>query len=168
MSEDQQPFTLLETHVALTPPASSLREAADAIRVLVVADCWCRIDGLCDEVRRLIDHREAEVVVITPALTGFLHAWTSDVHRELEVAHSRLNAILARLQRHGVSAHGHVADQDPRLAVVDTLREFQPEKILLVTEDEQHLSRFEPTLFSRIAELCPEVIHVAVEHEFGL
>ena len=42
----------------------------DCLRVLVVADVWCQIDGLCDQVKAELDRANTEVFVVAPALVG--------------------------------------------------------------------------------------------------
>ena len=137
-------------------------------QVLVVADVWCVVDGLCDEVRHHAEGAESRVLVIAPALTGRVHAWTNDTDREAEVARSRLENILARLEQQGVSAEGRVADPDPALAVVDALAEFPATEVLLVAEEVTHANWLEHDLAGRIARPGLPVTRLTVPHELAL
>ena len=174
---DQQPaFTRIEAtrgprllESSSGSPESETPPSWRTVRVLVVANTWCRVDGVCAEVRRLVDdERYSDVLIIAPALAPRTHKWTSDLDQELKAAQGRLDTILTRLQRHGVFARGHVADTDPILAFQDALVEFSPDRVMLVTEDSKHQSRQEREVFSRMIELFPVASHVAVAHEIAL
>jgi hypothetical protein len=95
-----------------------------AQRVLVVADIWCQIDGLCPRVREEIESSEADVRVVAPALAGRLHTMTSDLDTEISAATTRLEDALKRLNEHGVPACGEIGDPDPAQAIDDVLAEF--------------------------------------------
>ena len=165
MTDQGSAFTRIESTRGPWPPERSSR----AVRVLVVANTWCQIDGVCAEVRRLLDgEHDNDVLVIAPALASRTHKWTSDLDGELKAANDRLTTILARLRRHGVSARGHVADADPILALQDALVEFIPDKVMLVSEDAKHQSRQEREIFSRMTQLFPVASHIAVAHDLAL
>ena len=140
---------------------------SNAPYVLVLADIWCRVDGLCDEVR----HHAGEsgrVLVIAPALASRLHTWANDTDREAKAAQARLENILGRLQQHGVNAHGRIAEQDPVLAVEDALHEFAATDIIVVTEHHQHANWAERDLTRRIARPGLGVTCLTVAHDQAL
>lgn len=142
-----------------------MTEQADEIRVLVVADVWCRIDGLCAEVRGQLDRGTGEVLVLAPALAGRLHTMTSDLDTEFHVAQQRLDAVLERLDEHGVTARGEVGDANPVIAIDDVLARFPAERILVVTETAGHENWRERGLTERLHKHGLAVHHLTVEHD---
>ena len=136
-------------------------------RVLVVADIWCQIDGLCAQVRGELDKRDADVLVITPALAGRVHTMTSDLDAEINKAKERLSDVLRRLNEHGVPAQGEVGDPDPAQAVEDTLVEFAAEKILIVTETRNHENWREHALSERLEKHKLPIHHLVVAHDIA-
>jgi hypothetical protein len=133
--------------------------------LLVLADVWCRVEGLCDEVlRRAAD--AGRVLVVAPALASRLHTWTNDTDRESEIAQARLECVLARLEQHGVQAEGHLAaHQDPALAVKDALDGFAATEVIVVTEDHEHANWSECDLTAQIARPGLAVTRLTVAHE---
>jgi hypothetical protein len=132
--------------------------------LLVLADVWCRVEGLCDEVLRHAGDA-GRVLVVTPALAGRLHIWTNDTDRESEIARTRLENVLARLEQHGVRAEGHVAAQDPALAVEDALDRFAATEVIVVTDDHENANWSERGLMARIARPGLAVTRLTVAHE---
>ena len=132
--------------------------------LLVLADVWCQVEGLCHEVL----HRAGgagRVLVVAPALSSRLHTWTNDTDRESEVAQARLKNVLARLEQHGVRAEGRVAAQDPALAVEDALDGFAATEVIVVTEDHEHANWSERGLTARIARPGLAITRLTVGHE---
>ena len=132
--------------------------------LLVLADVWCRVDGLCDEVLRRAGDAD-RVLVVAPALASPVHTWTNDTDRESEIAQARLENVLARLEQHGVRAEGRVAAQDPALAVEDALDGFAATELIVVTEDHEHANWSERGLTARIARPGVAVTRMTVAHE---
>jgi hypothetical protein len=142
----------------------------DPPHVLVLADIWCSVDGLCDEVRRRAGDG-GRVLVVAPALASRLRTWANDTDREWEIAQARLENILTRLEQHGVHAQGRVADeQDPALAVEDALNGFgfTATEVIVVTEDREHANWCERGLTARIARPGLPVTRLTVAHEQAL
>ena len=135
-------------------------------QLLVLADVWCRADDLCDEVLRHAGDAD-RVLVVAPALASSVHTWTNDTDRESEVAQSRLENVLARLEQRGVRAEGRVAAQDPALAVADALDGFgfEATEVIVVTEDHEHANWSERDLTARIARPGLAVTRLTVPHE---
>lgn len=132
--------------------------------LLVLADVWCQVEGLCHEVL----HRAGgagRVLVVAPALSSRLHTWTNDTDRESEVAQARLENILARLEQHGVRAEGRVAAQDPALAAAEALDRFPATEVIVVTEDDAHENWSERDLTARIARPGLTVTRLTVARE---
>jgi hypothetical protein len=135
--------------------------------LLVLADVWCRVEGLCDEVLRRAGDA-GRVLVVAPALASRLHTWTNDTDRESEIAQARLENVLARLEQHGVRAEGRVADQDPALAVEDALNGFAATEVIVVTEEHEHANWSERDLAARIGRSGLVVTRLTVAHEQAL
>jgi len=133
-------------------------------RLLVLADVWCGVEGLCDEVLRRAGDA-GSVLVVAPALASRLHTWTNDTDRESEIAQARLESVLARLEQHGVRAEGRVAAQDPALAAEDALDGFAATEVIVVTGDHEHANWSERGLTGRIARPGLVVTHLTVAHE---
>jgi hypothetical protein len=143
-------------------------DAGGATRLLVVADTWCQIDGLCDRVRAEMGSEQCEVMVVAPALTGRLHTLTDDTEDERSRTEARLENIISRLERHGVSAEGEVGDKDPVVAITDALARFPAEKIFLVTDTEPHQNWKEHRIREQTQQFDLPVRHVTVPHELAL
>ena len=132
--------------------------------LLVLADVWCRAEGLCDEVFRRAGHA-GRVLVVAPALASRLHTWTNDTDCESDIAQARLENVLARLEQQGVHAEGRVAAQDPALAVEDALDGFAATEVIVVTEDHEHANWSERGLTARIARRGLAVTRLTVPYE---
>jgi hypothetical protein len=146
-------------------PSSGNGDTGDhSSHLLVLADAWCQVEGLCDEVLRRAGDAD-RVLVIAPALASRLHTWTNDTDRESDAAHSRLENILGRLEQHGVHAQGRIADQDPALAVEDALDSFPATEVIIVTEDHEHANWSERDLTARIARPGLTVTRLTMAHE---
>jgi hypothetical protein len=149
---------------ALAEAAATADMADHSPHLLVLADVWCRVEGLCDEVL----HRAGDagrVLVVAPALASRVHTWTNDTDRESEVAQARLENVIARLEQHGVRAEGRVAAQDPALAVEDALDGFGATEVIVVTDDHEHANWSERGLTARIARPGLTVTRLTVAHE---
>jgi hypothetical protein len=154
----------------MTHPAkeTAMPDTADpSPHLLVLADVWCRAEGLCDEVLRRVGDG-GRVLVVAPALASRLHTWTNDTDRESEIAQARLENVLARLQQHGVRAEGRVAAQDPALAVADALDGFSATEVIVVTDDHEHANWSERGLTARIARPGLPVTRLSLAHEQAL
>ena len=132
--------------------------------LLVLADVWCGVEGLCDEVLRRAGDA-SRVLVVAPALASRLHTWTNDTDRESGIAQARLANVLARLEQEGVRAEGRIADQDPALALEDALDGFAATEVIVVTEDHEHANWSERGLPARIARRGLEVTRLTVAHD---
>ena len=144
-----------------------MNPAADQMRLLVVADVWCQIDGLCDQVRNELDDRDSDVLVIAPPLASRVHTFASDTDPETEAARDRLADVLKRLKEHGVEARGLVAAHDPTLAIDDALAEFPAEKIIVVTDTGDHENWREKRLPAYLEGLDVPTIRVVVRHDLA-
>jgi hypothetical protein len=132
--------------------------------LLVLANVWCRMEDLCDEVLRRAGDA-GRVLVVAPALASRLHYWMDDTDRESEIAQARLEDVLARLEQHGVHAEGQVGTQDPALAAEDALDGFAATEVIVVTDDHEHANWSERGLTARIARPGLLVTRLTVAHE---
>lgn len=144
-----------------------MNAAADQMRLLVVADIWCQIDGLCAQVRSELDDRDSDVLVIAPPLASRVHTFTSDTDKETEAASERLADVLKRLKEHGVEARGEVGAHDPVIAIGDALAEFPAEKVIVVTDSSDHEHWRERSLPAYLDGLDLPTIRLVVPHELS-
>jgi hypothetical protein len=75
----------------------------------------------------------AEVLVLSPALIGFLDRWASDVDGARREAQRRLVITVAALAGAGVAAEARVGDEDLVQAVEDQIESFPATTVVLVT-----------------------------------
>ena len=154
-----------------TDRRSALREAADAPHlhgasggtrhILVVASVT--LGG--EELRRELEAGGAgvELDVLAPILASRSHYWASDVDREREEAHERLEASLAWAAEQGFAAKGEVGDPDPLVAIEDELRDFGADEVIIVTHPGERVSWLANRMLSHLArELDVPVRQIAV------
>jgi hypothetical protein len=134
----------------------------ESMQVLVLADTWCDAKAACDAVLQTIGERTADVLVVSPALTGRLHSLVSDIDRELAVAERRLESVLAELRSHGFNATGRVGDENPLLAIKDALYQFAADEIVIVTTEPTEENWRERHLFQKTNALGSPVSCVRV------
>jgi hypothetical protein len=70
------------------------------------------------------DLRDAEVLVVAPALNSRLRHWLSDEDGARRRAAERADACVEQLERSGAHASGRVGDPDPMQAIEDALPTF--------------------------------------------
>jgi hypothetical protein len=116
----------------MTMAASDTDTVRDKIELLVVADTWCDAQSACDAVWQTIGERPGRIFVVAPTITGRLHALVSDIDQERAAAERRLNDVLTQLRERGYIAAGKVGDEDPVLAIEDSLYQFRADEILVV------------------------------------
>ena len=106
-------------------------------RILAVANETVEGEALH---RLIVDHaagRQAEVVVVAPALNGRVRHWFSDVDAARAAAEDRLYRSMERLDAFGVRAHGWVGDSDPLEAIADALAVFEADQLIISTHPEE-------------------------------
>ncbi len=109
-------------------------------RLLVLTSEPISSQQLRDAVGPEIDPREAEVMVIAPALQeNPIKFWLSDADDAIERAERVRRETLSRLGREGVPASADTGESDPLEAIEDALRTFDADRIVLFQhpEDEQ-------------------------------
>jgi nucleotide-binding universal stress UspA family protein len=96
-----------------------------------------------------IEMRDADVLVVAPALNSRLRHWVSDEDAARRRAGDRVDAFVERLERSGVHAQGRVGDADPLLAIADALSTFAADEIVIAA---RNASRLVEKLMTRARE----------------
>jgi hypothetical protein len=130
-------------------------------RLLVVANETVGGRELLDEIRHRCRGREAEIMVVTPALAASRAAhWASDVDEAMELARQRMELSLIAIDELGVKARGEIGDSDPNVAIEDALRVFPADEIVISTHP-QHRSRW---LEHGVVDRAREEIDLPITH----
>jgi len=144
-----------------TTPAS---HAPDEYRLLVIANETVAGRELFDAIVRLTRDRNANVLVVAPALLDRTHAWTSDTDPARAAAQARLDVSLANLFEAGIEATGEVGDGDPLVAFDDAYRIFGPDEAIISTHTPEHSGWLEQGVVEKARERFEvPITHVVVE-----
>ncbi|HET6657946.1 MAG TPA: hypothetical protein VFG61_08630 [Gaiellaceae bacterium] len=142
------------------------RDADGRHRILVVANETVAGRSLRDEVVRRAVERDAQVLVVTPALNTRIRHWTSDEDTARGAAQARLDESLAALSRDGIDAQGTVGDDDPCQAIEDALRMFAADEIVVSTHPAGRSNWLEHGVVERAKERFDlPITHVVVDLE---
>ena len=137
----------------------------DRRRILVVANETVAGRALRGEVVRRAG-RDADVLVVCPALNSPLRHWASDEDGARAKAERRLGESLAALASAGVEARGEVGDADPVQAMDDALRTFGADEIVISTHPPGRSNWLEKEVIERARERYPvPITHVVVDLE---
>ncbi len=142
----------------ITAPPDLAEHTSDS-RILVVANSTTdgSLTALLAE-----QPKEAQIVVVAPALTSRLDYWSSDDRRSRRAAQRRIDDVLADLARLDYDARGQVGDADPLQAVADALCFFPAERIIVVSSPDEHVNWLARNLVARLrARFQVEVVDVA-------
>jgi hypothetical protein len=102
-------------------------------RVLVIANRGLEDEALCDEVCRRTARTATEAMIVAPVVASSpLRELSDDVDREMEVAQRRLSNALERLHAEGVQADGRVDTAHPMDSLMDGLREYPPNEVVML------------------------------------
>ena len=109
--------------------------AADGTRrILVVANQTAAGRELLEEIDNRCRGRRCEVMLVSPALVGSRAArWASDVDAGRDQARERMARSITALRGIGVEVRAEVGDPDPNMAIVDALRVFPADEIVIST-----------------------------------
>jgi hypothetical protein len=81
--------------------------------------------------------RDAEVLVISPALTGsWLRFWMSDADDAIAHAEGTVEESVERLTEEGIDAAGDTGESDPLLALQDALASFPADRVVAFVHPE--------------------------------
>lgn len=135
------PMVVFAIRGAGRPPALLGIAAAgpgDRHRVLVVANQGLEERALCEEVCRRSDRLDTEAMILAPVFVpSRIEALADDVDEgDLEPAERRVLEAIGELERRGVRARGHVSVAGPRQAMLDGLREFPADELVLLPGEE--------------------------------
>lgn len=118
------------------PPASlDIASRADGPRhrVLVVANQGLEDPALCEEVCRHNGRDGTEAMIFAPVVASSrLRDLANDVDRELELAGRRLDAAMEVLREAGVRARGRTDIAAPVESLLDGLREFPANEVVML------------------------------------
>jgi hypothetical protein len=130
----------------IAPPS-----AETAQQILVIANQGLASAALEDELGRRAEQGPLEVRLVAPAPAQSLARRISDdVDLEVARAGGRIDAVLSRLSERGIAASGHVDEEaSPERCLLDGLRRFPADEVLLVPADELDWSETE-TLAGRL------------------
>ena len=105
--------------------------------MLVVANQGLEDPALCREVCRREERTATEVMIVAPVVASSrLRALSDDVDRELELARQRVDAALQTLSAAGVQASGRADIAEPMDSLLDGLREFPPNEVVMLSGGE--------------------------------
>ncbi len=121
-------------------------------RILVIADKTCPCGDLHEQVAKSAEGKDADVLIVAPALNSRLRHYVSDTDGALRAAEQRLATAIAELAKLGLAARGAVGDADPIQAIGDTLAEFAAHEIVISTHPEEHSHWLERNLIARARE----------------
>lgn len=106
-------------------------------RVLVVANRGLENEALCDEVCRRTARTATEAMIVVPVVASSpLRELADDIDREMRLAERRLSEALAQLRAAGVEADGRVDISHPMDSLMDGLREYPPNEVVMLPGDE--------------------------------
>ncbi len=160
--------------VAYRSSRSSLPRSVDftrggdgTYRLLAVANETVTGRALLEEIGSRCRGREAEILVLTPALAGSRAAhWASDVDEASELARQRMELSLIAIRETGLKARGEVGDSDPNVAIEDALSSFAADEIIISTHPPERSYWLEHRVVQRTREeIDLPVTHVVVDLE---
>jgi hypothetical protein len=77
--------------------------------------------------------KDAEVLVVAPALNSRTRFWLSDSDDAVRRAEAIQEETVERMEEEGIDAAGDTGESDPLLALQDALQSFPADEIVLVT-----------------------------------
>jgi hypothetical protein len=93
-------------------------------------------EAIARHVERERGERDADVLILAPALNAPLDTLAVDVADARAAAAQRIETSLDRLRWAGLEARGSVGDSNPMLAIEDTLRAFPADEVLVVVDEQ--------------------------------
>lgn len=150
------------------PRSLDLTRGGDGIyRLLAVANETVTGRALLEEIGSRCRGREAEILVLTPALAGSRAAHrASDVDEAIELARQRMELSLIAIRETGLKARGEVGDSDPNVAIEDALSSFPADEIIISTHPPERSRWLEHRVVQRTREKIDlPVTHVVVDLE---
>jgi hypothetical protein len=148
------------TEIAASP-------ADGRFRILVVANQTVAGKALLGEIRNRARGRDAEILVVTPALTrSQLQHWTSDVDEALAEAELRRERSVQAIESAGLRASSEVGDSDPNLAIESALLRFAANELIISTHPPDRSRWLERGVVDRARrDINLPITHVIVDLE---
>jgi hypothetical protein len=146
------------------PPVEVHPEEHDRHRILVIANETVGGGVLADELIRRAGGRDAEILVVAPALNSHLRHWTSDEDAARAAAQDRVRSSVHHLTDTGLDVRGEIGDGEPLQAIEDALRTFGADEIVISTHPVGRSHWLEQGLVERARERFPvPITHVVVD-----
>lgn len=115
------------------PLGMTARDEGPRHRVLVIANQGLEDPALCAEVCRRSERTATEALILAPVVASSrLGRLAGDVDREVVVAQRRLDAALESMRREGVKVSGRANIADPMDSLLDGLREFPANEVVIL------------------------------------
>jgi hypothetical protein len=162
------PEMALEQDTGRPGGASAERRGSGHGRILVIANETIGGRELLDEIaRRAGDGREVHVVA--PALVrSRLKQGMGDVDQAIQQASRRLESSIQAMRERGLKVTGEVGDADPNLAIVDALRLFPADEVIISTHPKERSAWLEKDVVERARqEIDKPITHVVVDLDAG-
>ena len=132
--------------------------------VLVVADEGCSGGALCEALSESLRGRQAEVLLVAPALVSAVRYLDSDIDGARAAAQARLAETVGALSAAGISARGQVGSESPLEAIADALAVFPADEIVVATQPSDRTNWLEQGVVERARRLYDTpVTHLVVE-----
>jgi hypothetical protein len=133
-------------------------------RILVIANETVGGRVLSDELLRRAAGRDAEILVVAPALNSPLRHWVSDEDGARAAAERRVEASVRHLTDTGLAVRGVIGDGDPLQAIEDALRTFGADEIVISTHPVGRSNWLERGLVAQARErFSSPITHVVVD-----
>jgi hypothetical protein len=135
-------------------------------RVLVCANETVGGGALLNEIRNRCKGRQAEILVVTPAITSQVKHWVSDVDEALAEADRRREQSVRTIAEAGFEARGEVGDSDPNVAIEDALMTFPADEVIISTHPPDRSRWLERGVVEKAREEVDlPITHVVVDLE---
>jgi hypothetical protein len=108
--------------------------------------------------------RDAEVLVVAPALTSRTRFWLSDMDEAISQAEEVQQETVERMDEEGIDAAGDTGEADPLLALQDALQTFPADEIVLFTHPKERRNWAEEGVVAEAASRFEAPVrHLVVE-----
>jgi hypothetical protein len=135
-------------------------------RVLVCANETVGGGALLNEIRNRCKGRQAEILVVTPAITSQVKHWVSDVDEAIADADRRREHSVGTIAEAGFEARGEVGDSDPNVAIEDALMTFAADEVIISTHPPDRSRWLERGVVEKAREEVDlPITHVVVDLE---
>jgi hypothetical protein len=145
-------------------PVRMLGHEHERHRILVIANETVGGHVLREELIKRAAGRDAEILVVAPALNSPLRHWVSDEDGARAAAEERVQASVGNLTQTGLAVRGEIGDGDPLQAIEDALRTFGADEIVISTHPIGRSHWLEQGLVEHARErFASPITHVVVD-----